>query len=702
MRLRDYRKIVFFLKSSGICVATAGGCWFLYQLQQISEKVRAAVANNVLQLENLHVQYIYVDDPRLKDIFMFREKDDLNSYVKEKPQNLSQIIMEWWKTLNRSLAYRLLHMARNGSKEEREKAVYSLSNLKHLKDWHYCGLAQMLDARTAVSLSRMPNTDLRFFLQPPYNHEKHKLFELIERTHTILVKLDNLCQSCHPCLKQFIDRKFKDFHREGLIFDHDLVSVGLAVPPAINWDLEFLENCLQAIHHHSSLEQHSKDVIDAGGLSVLTNIQNTFEDNLNIKILLSKILSNLSLHSDCLDDIFRSGWIGILAQWSRDKDIQLASPAARALANLDLDDNKGEMYSQSIFPLHPLLRNRTQRKMDVIFIHGLLGGLFFTWRQRYLHLIPTEIVDPCSEEYSNDSFTEIIKGYPQEFVKDLAEDLRMHEWKRIGHDFEVVLHDCPTNVNYSACGPYTFKGDDNCMQEGKEKTCWTQCWPKDWLSKDVPSARVIGINYDTKLSTWTPLCPIEGMRSTIQQRSDEFKRKLILAGVGKKPIVWICHSMGGLLAKTMLVEEWKTGDKHNICKMSKAIIFYSTPHHGSSIAAFNQATEMLVWPSIEVKELREQSPKLIDLHANFIKMLDNYPMDIVSFSETKPTLVKRLKFQFVQPKSADPGIGEFFEIPQDHFSICKPANRQSFLYQKALSIIRKNIDNSTQEKSLNK
>lgn len=87
-----------------------------------------------------------------------------------------------------------------------------------------------------------------------------------------------------------------------------------------------------------------------------------------------------------------SGWIGILAQWSRDKDIQLASPAARALANLDLDDNKGEMYSQSIFPLHPLLRNRTQRKMDVIFIHGLLGGLFFTWRQRYLHLIPTEIV----------------------------------------------------------------------------------------------------------------------------------------------------------------------------------------------------------------------------------------------------------------------------------------------------------------------
>lgn len=70
------------------------------------------------------------------DIFMFREKEDLNSHVKERPQNLTYVIMKWWKSLNRRLAYRLLDMARNGSKEEREKAVHSLSNLKHLKGTH--------------------------------------------------------------------------------------------------------------------------------------------------------------------------------------------------------------------------------------------------------------------------------------------------------------------------------------------------------------------------------------------------------------------------------------------------------------------------------------------------------------------------------------------------------------------------------------
>lgn len=32
----------------------------------------------------------------------------------------------------------------------------------------------MLDAKTAVSLARMPNVDVRFFLKPPYYQVKHR------------------------------------------------------------------------------------------------------------------------------------------------------------------------------------------------------------------------------------------------------------------------------------------------------------------------------------------------------------------------------------------------------------------------------------------------------------------------------------------------------------------------------------------------
>lgn len=40
----------------------------------------------------------------------------------------------------------------------------------------------------------------------------------------------------------------------------------------------------------------------------------------------------------------------------------------------------------------------------------------------------------------------------------------------------------------------------------------TQCWPRDWLPKDVPFIRIIGINYETNLSMWMPYCPVEGIK----------------------------------------------------------------------------------------------------------------------------------------------------------------------------------------------
>ncbi|XP_015598964.1 protein SERAC1 isoform X2 [Cephus cinctus] len=694
MKLQIYKKYIYYLKSTGTCVVVVGGCWFLYQLRQTSQILRSSVTTNVLDLEQSQAQYIYIDDPRFKDVLMFRNKEDLRASIAEKPRTLTYIITKWWKSLNRNLAYKLLDLAQNGCASDREKAVYSLSRLKHLKDWHYWHMAQMLDAKTAVALARMPNVDLRFFLRPPYYHMKHKLYDVIENLHYLLLDLDSLCQSCHPCLTQFLNKKFHDTHRDGLIFDHDLTSVGLAVPPAIIWDQDLLYSCVQAIHHHSSLDQHSKDIVDAGGLPILMNVQKLVGDNINICILLAKIISNISLHEEYLNDLFRSGWIGILAKWLQNPDLRLSATAARALANLDIQDASNEKYARRIYVLHPLHRNQSARKLDVVFVHGLLGGVFVTWRQRDPDTSTLGFVNahsPCG----TDAFTSMLAETPQEFLKDLAHDLRMREWKKIGEDFEVILDDCPENTNCRACGPFTCRGDNVCMEQAeRDRIARTECWPRDWLPRDVPSLRVIGINYDTNLSMWTPLCPIEGLKTTIDERSEEFVRKLLMAGVGKKPIVWICHSMGGLLVKKMLVEEWKQGDKHNLCQNTRSIVFYSTPHRGSHVAALTQTTQMLVWPSVEVQELREESPKLLQLHDEFIRMLKNYTMDIVSFSETKSTLVTALKFpfQFVNPNSADPGVGEFFEIPQDHLSICKPANRQSFLYQKVLSIVKRHVN----------
>lgn len=71
-------------------------------------------------------------------------------------------------------------------------------------------------------------------------------------------------------------------------------------------------------------------------------------------------------------------------EWSQSNDIKLSVPASRALANLDMDENQSVKYPRRIYLLHPLCKTRANVKLDVVFLHGLLGGVFITWRQRDL------------------------------------------------------------------------------------------------------------------------------------------------------------------------------------------------------------------------------------------------------------------------------------------------------------------------------
>lgn len=688
MKIQIPKNYIYYLKTSGICIVVLGNLWFLYQLRQISRTLQATINTNVLNFKQAHAQYIYIDDPRFNDVF--RQNEDLHGIVQEKSRSLSDILTTWWKVKNYKIAYKLVSMAQHGDKNERFKAVTALGSLIHLKDWQYRHLAQMLDAKTAVSLARMPNVNSKFFLQPPYYHVQYSLHNVLEKVHLLLLQLNALCDNTHLCLTQFLGKKFENLHRHLEWFDHDSTSVGFSVEPTTVWDSELLRNCIQAICHHSSVEQYSKHLVDAGALPILIMIQKMFSDDVEMCILLARIISNISLHPKYLDSIYESGWIGILLRWSHSDDIRLSAQAISALANLDMDGNDQAKYPQNVYLLHPLHRFHVTTEADVVFLHGLLGGIFVTWRQRDRDPSAVEVTDENVLSGAADYLSTMTNNdCPEEYLKDLVHDLHLYEWRKLGQDYEIVLEDCPLNMKRNICGPFFCKGDDVCM----ENLSTTRCWPKDWLPIDIPSLRIIGINYDTSLSMWTPHCPIESMKSNIKKRSEEFVTKLTTANVGQRPLVWVSHSMGGLLVKKMLVEEWKTGDKHGICKNTKAILFYGTPHRGSHLATLKQTTQMLVWPTIEVQELREESPQLLKLHEEFLKMLDEYHIEIVSFAETKPTLLTALKFpfQFVSLQSADPDVGEFFEIDQDHLSICKPANRQSFLYQKLVNVLRHHV-----------
>lgn len=163
------------------------------------------------------------------------------------------------------------------------------------------------------------------------------------------------------------------------------------------------------------------------------------------------------------------------------------------------------------------------------------------------YVIFTESFMPMSSDDTKHS-TFYLK--PVEFFIDLQEQIEREEFNK---DYELVLDDIPITTNSSGDGPFTCSPKEFKFIQ-KEQCKYTQCWPKDWLPKDCRNLRVIGVNYPTSLSMWASICPSEKRKLTLNDHSEVLLEKLKNAGLGNKPIVWIAHSMGGLIVKNMLVK----------------------------------------------------------------------------------------------------------------------------------------------------
>ncbi|XP_049863416.1 protein SERAC1 isoform X4 [Schistocerca gregaria] len=668
--LRKYKKL---LNYSGAAVVFIGSGWITYHIY--TTRLKPAFGTTLLRPHKTKPEYIYITDPKLKD--------DINLFASKcSEKDVDQILpWKWLESWRQSLAWRLLSVAKTGDKYERLKAVRTLASLKDLKDSDFCNIAQSCDARTAVGLARSDGADLKYFLKSVYINLYHNKQDVIDRLKQLLISLDN--KSNHHCLRYLMAKTLPEYQRQDRIFDPEMSSIEPS--HTVLKDDELIHICVQNLLHHSAIEDNAKDIVSEGALPLLIGVYRHFLNDREVVIALAKLLSNISFYKEHLNDIFQTGWIGILAQWSRDPDIQISSPAVKALYNLDEEFEDGR-FPRSIYVLHPTVRTMHVPKIDVVFIHGLWGGLFVTWRQRDTeqkkHVL--KVVDrntsPLNSSHS------ISDEKTRAFLEEVTE-LKQEEWNEIGNDFEIVMEDCPLSTNITACGPYSFTGE-KCPECHED--IYTPCWPRDWLPKDCPYLRIVGVNYDTTISRWSPTCPSEKIKCTLDDRSEEIMEKLKLAGVGQRPVIWVTHSMGGLLVKKILVRAWESGDR-NICYKTKGIAFYSVPHLGSPLAELTQAMQILLWPSVEVQELRKDSPELKSLHQKFLQMLPHLQIQIISFAETKSTLVSplRLQFHFVPVPSADPGVGEIFEIPQDHLCICKPATQHSFLYQKLVDLTKK-------------
>uniref|UniRef100_A0A8C1EU11 Protein SERAC1 n=1 Tax=Cyprinus carpio carpio TaxID=630221 RepID=A0A8C1EU11_CYPCA len=628
---RDLRKIA---KVTGAIVL--GGCVFItYEMVTLNQ---AITIDTSAILQEKHKSYIYLthttnreQESLASDIIPFpgftvKTRKELHKAARKFLEISSRVLLH---PLDEHLSHLdadphecalwvLLKKTCSADRAVRQQAVQELAQNHHWQDYQYQTAAQVIDQRTAVALARIPNVDLRFFLPPPPLPHSEDDISIEDGLRQLLASLPQ--SEVDQCVQYFTSLALREssqslasqrgglwcFGGNGLPYAQSLTST-----PS-----EKVETfCLQALVQHSKVHSHCDHIVANGGLQLLQRVYQLRRDSPKIQCNIVRIIGNLTLNERLHTAIVQSGWVSVLAEMIQSPYIMQASLAARALANLDREAVR-QKYQDGVYILHPQCRTKQPIKADVLFVHGLLGAAFKTWRQKDLDETDDDKVEGVREDY-------------------------------------------------------------------------TECWPKSWLAADCPNLRILSVEYDTHLSDWKAKCPAENQRKSLAYRSQELLRKLKDAGVGERPVVWVAHSMGGLLVKKMLLDASKDPDLSPLIKNTKGILFYSVPHHGTFMAGYSVNVRYLLFPSIEVKELCRDSPALRDLNENFLNITKEQEFKVLSFAETLPTSIgPMLKMLVVPSQSADLGIGDLIQVDVDHLNICKPEKKDSFLYKRTLQFIQ--------------
>ncbi|GAX35712.1 esterase/lipase family protein [Nodularia sp. NIES-3585] len=209
-----------------------------------------------------------------------------------------------------------------------------------------------------------------------------------------------------------------------------------------------------------------------------------------------------------------------------------------------------------------------------------------------------------------------------------------------------------------------------------EEKCDENCWPF-WLG-DENEFKNIGIwSFGYKAN-------LIGRGMSIYQQANSLLNSLkneVVNGIGTQQIIFITHSLGGLVIKEMLEIACTTIDpKSEIQKITnqvKGIVFLASPHQGSHLANIFNVLNLNILNSVIILQLRANNSdsSLTKLNASFAQKIQQLSINVRVFYETEA--IKRTFgiIKVVNPDSAIiPGISidKNEGVQANHINIAKP------------------------------
>ncbi|KAM0240955.1 hypothetical protein ACHAPO_001757 [Fusarium lateritium] len=228
---------------------------------------------------------------------------------------------------------------------------------------------------------------------------------------------------------------------------------------------------------------------------------------------------------------------------------------------------------------------------------------------------------------------------------------------------------------------------------GEPDVTWTKdgtFWPLDLLPTALRGTHANILVYGYNADVYSKGYDRTTSNHFINQHAEDLVTNLTLhrrsQGTSKNPIIWVCHSLGGILVKRALLYSHDVRGTHledlgSIYVSTFGLIFLGTPHIGSDTAAWGvmiQAMANALIPKrffdsepVLLKTLRKDNETLVNISSHFLDIYQRFEIHMVR--ENQKTNIKGKRFFVVDANSAAPPLPgvTYYGIEANHADMCK-------------------------------
>nr|VFK56503.1 MAG: Alpha/beta hydrolase family protein [Candidatus Kentron sp. TUN]VFK63162.1 MAG: Alpha/beta hydrolase family protein [Candidatus Kentron sp. TUN] len=233
---------------------------------------------------------------------------------------------------------------------------------------------------------------------------------------------------------------------------------------------------------------------------------------------------------------------------------------------------------------------------------------------------------------------------------------------------------------------------------------WTKTWAHNEEEPNESWPYWLVQDFAKDCCIWSLDYPATPTSLPLFERAREVLECLSNHGIGKRPILFICHSLGGLVAKELLFQAQHSKNvwEQNVFNNTSAVLFLATPHRGAKLASILSAARRISPQAVIIDDLKGAKKKLD-------RLLDWYRIDsaennikTATYYEGKGINNKFLPFLkviVVGKESSNPHAGDPPKVAEsdDHISIAKPSSKEDCIYLASYNLLEDHVIPSKEE-----